>query len=251
MEPILVKFIEKPDLTDPVLVEGLPGVGNVGKIAAEYLVEKLNATKFAEIYSKHFPPQVLLRGDGLIYLVRNELYYYRNSGGRDLILLIGDYQGLTADGQYDLSYEVLRIAKELGAREILTLGGYATGRLEGVPRVFGAATHSHLIPKYTQYGVIFSETEPGGGIVGAAGLLLGLGMNFFDMAGVCLMGETTGYFSDPRSAREVLKVAVRALEVPVDLTDIEESARRIEEIAMRIAAEEEEEEGRRDLGYIG
>jgi hypothetical protein len=65
------------------------------------------------------------------------------------------------------------------------------------------------------------------------------------------MGETTGYFSDPRSAREVLKVAVRALEVPVDLTDIEESARRIEEIAMRIAAEEEEEEGRRDLGYIG
>jgi uncharacterized protein len=29
---------EMPVLVDPVLVEGLPGVGNVGKLAAEHLV---------------------------------------------------------------------------------------------------------------------------------------------------------------------------------------------------------------------
>ena len=69
-----------PVLEEPVLIEGLPGVGNVGKLAAEHLVEQLKATKFADIYSKYFPPQVLVDDEGLIRLVNNELYYSKGEG---------------------------------------------------------------------------------------------------------------------------------------------------------------------------
>jgi hypothetical protein len=41
------------------------------------------------------------------------------------------------------------------------------------------------------------ENEPGGGIVGASGLLLGLG-EMRGIKGVCLMGETPGYLVDPK-----------------------------------------------------
>jgi len=34
-----VEAVADPDLTDPVLIEGLPGVGHVGKLAAEHLIE--------------------------------------------------------------------------------------------------------------------------------------------------------------------------------------------------------------------
>ena len=44
--------LEKPKLKDPVFIEGLPGVGNVGRIAAGYLVEELKAKKFAELDRK-------------------------------------------------------------------------------------------------------------------------------------------------------------------------------------------------------
>ena len=47
-----------PELDKPILIEGLPGVGNVGKIAADFLAEKLNAKRFATVYSDSFPPQV-------------------------------------------------------------------------------------------------------------------------------------------------------------------------------------------------
>jgi proteasome assembly chaperone (PAC2) family protein len=52
MDNIKIVFLEEPELQSPIMVEGLPGVGNVGKLAAEHLLEQVKATKFADIYSK-------------------------------------------------------------------------------------------------------------------------------------------------------------------------------------------------------
>ena len=66
-------------------------------------------------------------------------------------------------------------------------------------------------------GVTFDRDEPGGGIVGAAGLLLGMGgMRGIDA--VCLMGETSGYVVDPMSAASVLIGLSKLIAVPVDPT---------------------------------
>ena len=251
MEPIIVKYIEKPELNEPVLIEGLPGVGNVGKISAEYLKDRLDAKLFVEIYSKYLPPQVLMRGDGTLYLVKNELYYYKNPNGRDLIILVGDYQGMNSEGQYELSYKVLEIVKEFGTKLIFTLGGYGTGNLMEEPRVFGAATDKDMVEELKDYGVFFSPTDPSGGIVGAAGLLLGLGSVVFDMRGVCLMGETSGYFSDPKSALNVLKIVDKYFNLNLDLADIELRSKEITEITSQIKEEQRQEEKHEDLGYIG
>ncbi len=251
MEPIIVKFIEKPELNDPVLIEGLPGVGNVGKIAAEYLRDKLGAKLMARIFSKYLPPQVLMKGDGTLYLVKNELWYYKNEGGNDLIILVGDYQGMDAAGQYELSYIVLEIAKEFGVKRIMTLGGYGTGKLSGEPRVFGAATNLEIVEEMKEYGVYFSETEPSGGIVGAAGLLLGLGKELFDMDGVCLMGETSGYFSDPRSSYFVLKIVKDYFSLDIDMEELEFQSNEISELTTQFKEEEKKEAKKEDLGYIG
>ena len=95
MKDIIINYDEKPELDNPVLIEGLPGVGNVGKLAAEHMIDELKAKRFATIISKYFPPQVLVNEDGTVKLVCNELYYSRKDGKRDLILLVGDYQGLS------------------------------------------------------------------------------------------------------------------------------------------------------------
>src|SRR4030043_244615 len=130
MEDIVVVFKEKPVLRDPVFVEGLPGVGNVGKLAAEHLVDQLKAVKFAELFSKYFPPQVLVSDSGTIRLVRNQLYYLqRPQSANDLVIMVGDYQGLTPDGQYELSDKTLKLAKDFGVKKIFTLGGYGRGRV--------------------------------------------------------------------------------------------------------------------------
>ncbi|OPY33207.1 MAG: PAC2 family protein [Methanomassiliicoccales archaeon PtaU1.Bin124] len=252
MDSIIMIEKEWPELNAPILVEGLPGVGNVGKLAAEHLVEQLKATKFADIYSKFFPPQVLVDDNGIIRLVCNELYYVKRNGeAPDLVVLIGDYQGLTPEGQYELSYHMLQVSKRLGVKRIYTLGGYGIGRMVENPRVLGAATDATLVNEMKEKGVVFSKGEPGSGIVGASGLLLGLGKSQ-GFEAVCLMGETSGYFVDPKGAEGVLKVLSNILKVEVDYSALRDKAEQIDALASKIKEIEAPQEPRKeDLGYIG
>src|SRR2546426_21336 len=66
MDNIVIRYLDHPKLDDPTCIEGLPGIGNVGKLAAEHLKDELKAVKFAEIFSKYFPPQVLVQEDGQV-----------------------------------------------------------------------------------------------------------------------------------------------------------------------------------------
>jgi uncharacterized protein (TIGR00162 family) len=250
MREVIVKYvIKKPKLKNPILIEGLPGVGNVGKLAADYLVEETKAKLLAIIYSKHLPPQVFVDDDGVIKQVDNRLYYLEKP---ELLVLCGDYQGLTPEGQYELADAVLEIAKSFGVKRTITLGGYGVGRMVTKPRVIGAATTKELVKEMKAYGTVFPKGEPGSGIIGASGLLLGLGQ-FRNIDGICLMGETAGYFADPKAARAVLEILANILGIKLDLSELGRKAAQMEKITTRMKELEELEHARRkeELGYIG
>jgi uncharacterized protein (TIGR00162 family) len=261
VEDVLIRPVEKVSLRSPVLIEGLPGVGNVGKLAADYLRDQLPAKPLATIYSKFFPPQVYVSEEGIIRLVSNDLYYWKAPAAaqRDVLVLGGDYQGISPEGQYEITERVLQYCSTLGVREVFTLAGFAQGKVVETPRVLGAATDTAHVELMKKFGVVFSRNDPGGGLIGASGLFLGLGRTF-GMEGVCLMGETSGYFVDPRSAEAVLKVLAQVLHLDLDFTALEAKAQEIDRIATKIhEAEQRGSEGptpgpapsREDVGYIG
>jgi len=239
-------------LKDAILLEGLPGVGNVGKLAAMHLIEELKAKKCMEIYSSHFPPQVLIDEDGIVNLVNNELYYYNGKAKeRDLLFLVGEYQGMDSSGQYDLCQKLIDMVKEMGVTTIYTLGGYGLGKLVPDPRVLGAATSNDIVKLFKKADVEFIDGEPGAGIVGASGLLLGLG-KLQGIHGGCLMGETSGYMVDPKSASVVLKSLQKLLGVSIDLSELEERAKQVDSITNQLKdIETSDKEERSDVNYIG
>ena len=239
-------------LKDAILLEGLPGVGNVGKLAAMHLIEELKAKKCMEIYSSHFPPQVLIDEDGIVNLVNNELYYYNGKGKeRDLLFLVGEYQGMDSSGQYDLCQKLIDLVKEMGVTTIYTLGGYGLGKLVPEPRVLGAATSVDIVKSFKKAGVEFIDGEPGAGIVGASGLLLGLG-KLQGIHGGCLMGETSGYMVDPKSASVVLKSLQKLLGVKIDLSELEERAKQVDSITNQLKdMDTNEKQESPDVNYIG
>ena len=254
MEYVMIKYVNnKPKLKNPILIEGLPGIGNVGKLAVEHIIDSVNATKFAELYSKDFPPQVFINTDGTIELVKNEFYFWKakKKNQRDLILLTGDYQGLSSHGQYDLVEKILDVAEEFGVKELYTLGGYGLGHDIGEPKVLAATTDKHLVKTMKKHGAIFKKNEPGGGIVGASGLLLGLG-KLRGLNGTCFMGETPGYLVDPKSAKAVLKILIKITNVEVNLAALEKKAKEIEQIAHQLKEMEGlSKEKSEELKYIG
>lgn len=238
-------------LENPIVVEGLPGVGHVGKLVAEHMVGELNAEKIIEIYSPHFPPQVLVADDGTVKLVRNEVYADKK---HNLLLIIGDYQSVTNEGHYELTGVYLDIAEKYGVKRIYTLGGYGIGQLVDKPRVLGATNKPELVDEMKKYGIQFKENEPGGGIIGASGLMLGLG-ELRGIEAVCLMGETSGYLVDPSSAQAVLKVLSKILGIDIDMSALEKRAKDMEKIVAKLREMEKAQlkpiSTEEDLRYIG
>jgi uncharacterized protein len=251
IEDISVRFLDSfkdKKLVSPVLVEGLPGIGQVGKLVAEYMIHMLGAGKIAEIHSIYLPPHVIIEENGVARLTRNELYLHHTEN-QDIIFLVGDYQSTSNEGHYILTDQYLEIAAELGIRRIYTLGGFGVGHFVEEPRVLGAINRDGLRDEIEAAGVVFQRDEPGGGIVGAAGLLLGLGA-LRNIDAICLMGETSGYLVDPRSATSVLAVLCNLLNVKVDPTQLNDRAAEMERMIEGLI-EGERIQSNEELSYIG
>ncbi len=228
---------ELPKLKDPVFVEGLPGVGNVGRIAAGYLAEQLGAKEFAELFSSHFLPFVLLHQSSAVHVLKNEFYYWKakKKNQRDLVILIGDSQSIDPVGHYEIVETVLDFLEKLGVKEIITIAGLNVGKLEKKPRVIGAVSDPEVAKKYKNIGIDFQAGSKVGTIVGASGLFIGLG-RYRGMKGLCLLGETSGFpiIPDPKSAEVVLKTLTDILNVNIDMSKLKDKVKEMENFMKKI-----------------
>ncbi|MCK5627940.1 PAC2 family protein [Candidatus Bathyarchaeota archaeon] len=256
MKTTYIKELRKIQLNNPILIEGLPGLGLVGKIALRYLIKKLRAKKFAYLYSPHFPYYVLVNKKGNVRLLRGSFYFHKNKQeNRDLILFTGDSQAQTIEGQYEIADQILGFSKKQHVSTVVTIGGYRM-ETKNKPKVVAAATTPALLEKAVHAGAVISPS--GNPIVGTAGLILGLA-RFKKIDAMCLLGETRGYLPDPLAARSVLEVLKSTFNLDIDLSGLieeinkaEKMMNRLQKIEERRALQAEEirkEEGRK-ISYI-
>lgn len=258
LEKVNIRYIKEPaefGLNKPIFIEGLPGIGHVGKLVADHLVNELGAELAVEICSHYFPPQVMVEKDGLIRMPKNEVYVYKSDNqAPDLVILVGDFQSISSEGHFELVNAYLKIVKDFSCSKIYTLGGYGLGKLVDEPYVLGAANDEKIAEEITPFGVRFDKGEPGGGIIGASGLLLGVA----EMEGIgaaCLMGVTSGYMVDPKSAKSVLDVLMKMLNLEVGIEALEERAKEMEKVISQIKEMQESAvqqwKSDEDLRYFG
>nr|WP_295001595.1 proteasome assembly chaperone family protein [uncultured Methanobrevibacter sp.] len=257
MKSAEINVLEEVELDNPIFIEALPGLGHVGKLAADHMIDELGATKFAEIYSPTFPPQVIVKDEGIIENMLNELYYLKDVGedNLDLIILVGNTQALSPEGQYLVCKEILEFVMDFNISRIYTLGGMVTSPqpVEN-PKVFGAATCEANVELLKEAEVEMRAND--GGIVGASGLFLGLGVRK-GIHGSCLMGETPGYFIDAEAAEALLNKLALLLNFEINTEKLDERA---EETRQMIAKAQQMEQdlinkanagNADDLRYIG
>jgi uncharacterized protein (TIGR00162 family) len=231
-----IKELAQIEPNNPILIEGIPGLGLVGKIAIRYLIKQLKARKFAHLYSPHFPYFVLVNKKGNVRLLRGAFYFWKNPNGQnDLILFTGDSQSQTIEGQYEIADRMLDFSKKHNVKTIATIGGYRM-ETKDKPKVFVAATAQDLLAKALQAGATVSAS--GSPIVGTAGLILGLS-RFRKIDALCLLGETRGYLPDPLAARSVLEVLKLTFNFDVDLAGLNEDIAKAETMVTRLQKIEE------------
>jgi len=215
-----IELSEKPKLNDPILIEGLPGIGFVANIAVLHLISELKAKRFAEIVSASFQDFAVITEGGGARSPLNELYYHkREDGGRDLILWHGNTQALTTFGQYELCGKVLDIVQELGCRFVISIGGFKKDEVQQVPAMYSAATDQETLKEALDLGTKVMV----GHIFGIAGLLVGLG-RLRNMEGFALLVDTLGMYPDANAARYALTALGKYLNLNVDLSKLDAAA---------------------------
>ena len=215
-----VQVYEKPVLNDPVLIEGLPGIGFVANIAALHLIRELKAKLFAEIQSSAFQDLAISTGNGGTFFPTTQLYYHKEKDGeRDLLILYGNTQALTTVGQYELCGKILDISEELGCNYILTVGGLKKEEKVKKPKLYCTASDTETLQDALGLGVKVMK----GHIFGVAGLLVGL-CKLRNMRGLCLLAETSGLYPDAVATREVLKALRKMLHLKISLKNLGSAA---------------------------
>ena len=236
MKGLRVTEHAKPKAKGVVFVEGLPGIGHVGKLAAQHLVDTGKATLWLTLHSPDFPPQVAVDDHGIVRLLKAEVWLLPGKGkSPPLAVMTGDAQPLTGVGQHELVDAVLDHLGKLGCKVLYTLGGYGTGSRVDKPDVLAAATDKATAARLRKLGLkLPTEDTPGGGIIGASGLFLGLGA-LRGMTGACLMGETNGYLVDPKAARAILVALGKCLGRAIDLAGLEDTASELDRITAQLS----------------
>ncbi len=229
-----IVFIKKPKLSKPVMFVGLPGIGLVGKICADYFLKQFKANLIAEVYSDSFPPTVHTK-QGIVELISDQLFSFKFKD-RHFLFLAGpvqpslDFRSGSSQEHYEFAEEVVDAVKKLGVKEIYTLAGVNIGdkRMGNQPNVVVAASNKTILNSFKKLGAKSASKE--GLISGAAGLILGVGARH-GIEGACLMGETNArlVYGDHGAAKKLIELLVKKFGFKVDMKSIEKDSKNIEE----------------------
>src|SRR3989344_477432 len=207
----IAKEGKEPQLSNPILIEGLPGIGNVGKIAVDFMVEELKAVKLYSFFSHKFPSSVFVNQQNLVEMPKIEMYYRKSVGPkkRDYLFLTGDIQPIDEESCYLFCEEVIKIAQQYNCSEMITTGGIGLQHVPEKPKVYCTGNDAKLVKEYTLSGLQVEKNIFGivGPIVGVSGILLGLGKKR-GMKGVALLAETFAHpmYLGIKSGKELLRV---------------------------------------------
>ena len=214
-----IDFIEKPKLKNPILVEGLPGIGFVANIAALHLIKELKAKLFVRIFSSSFQDFAVTTGDGGALSPINELYYVkREDPNRDLIIWYGNTQALTTVGQYELVGKVLDLVREFDCNFVISIGGFKKDEIQPVPAIYSTATDLDTMQIALDLGTKIMV----GHVFGIAGLSIGLAA-LKEMKGFSLLVDTPGMNPDVNAAKYALITLGKYLSLNLDMSNLEES----------------------------
>ncbi|MFW9918844.1 MAG: PAC2 family protein [Candidatus Thorarchaeota archaeon] len=225
--------IDVSSLKSPVAILGLPGIGNVGRIAVDALIQALDAPPLLEFYSEDFPPRIIVR-DGISEFPKSTIHLYRAAPDEphDLLLLTADHQPSSGKGVFDYADYVAGIFNDMNIREVFALAAYEQSYEEffkvypSPPRVFISASSQLLLEKIAALDGTILTRE--GVISGANGFIPSWAAKRYGADGACILGETMGVIkADFRASREIMQKIAELLGLKSNLDLLDEQASRV------------------------
>jgi hypothetical protein len=231
-----IRLYKEPDLVNPVMFCGWPGIGNIGILAVDTLGRMLRAEEFGEVEPwDFFDPRRVVIKNGLLEDLEfpKSTFFFQRTKTKDIVLFVGEEQPaeektMYAQGEkaYQMAHSVLDVAQKFGCQRVYTSGAAVTKIHHTFkPKVWAVPNNQKLLNEIKDYKntICVSEIEGSdgqGSISGLNGLLLGVAKER-EMDAICFMGEIPYYLHGtpwpyPRASQSVLEVFGEILEVTID-----------------------------------
>lgn len=196
------------------LIEGLPGVGLVAKVAVVYMLSKLQARKVCRFYSPYFPSLFYIQ-DGRLVPTFADLYIVEKP--IPILLLYGNSQPSTSYGQHELCERILDVAVDLGVNFVMTLGGYGKEEVSEAREVYISSTHPETIRRVIEK---IPAKVYAGQIVGAAGLLVTLAEER-GLDNLSMLVEASEMTPDYYAAKRAIESVNKLLDLGLKVEDVD------------------------------
>ncbi len=218
----------KIDFKNSILIEGLPGMGNVGKIAVDFMIDAFNAEKAYELTSDDLPHCVFVNEENLVELPSISIFA-KKIKGRTFLFLAGDIQPISERSCYEFCHVILDTFQKKDLREIITLGGIALPQAPENPTVYATANSKEILTKHKNKLINTNLHGTVGPIVGVSGLLTGLAGKR-SIPAIALLAETFAHpnYLGVKGARNLLHVLKDNLSLEIELSQLDKEISEVE-----------------------
>ena len=249
------KVGKTPRLHNPIFIEGLPGIGNVGKIALDFIVDELKAKKLYSFYSTKFPHSVFVNEDNLVEMPRLELYYKKGRNDKqDFLFLVGDIQPIDEESCHIFCMELITLLKKFKCKEAITTGGIGLQHIPEHPRIYCTGNDKKLVQSYITQGNMQSSIYGiVGPIMGVSGLLIGLAGRE-DLPGVSILAETFAHplYVGVKGASEILRVLDTRFSLKLNIKRLTDEISKLEEeLRKKVDFGKMDATAKEEVTYIG
>ena len=237
-----MEIILKKKPKNPTIIEGFPGFGLVGTITTEFLIEQLKAEKIGSINMKEAPPMVAIH-DG--NLVRPMGIFYSKKYNLVILHVMTNVAGL----EWDISSEILALAKQLDAKEIISIEGVGSPGLVDEPSAYYYSNRDAATKKF-ESGNVKKMKE--GIVMGVTATLLLQADHDYSIS--CIFAETPSNLPDSKAAAKVVEVMDKYLGMNIDYKPLLKQAEKFEEKIKGFLKQSQamtSEQKKKQLSYVG
>jgi len=217
-----LKIHTLPKLKKPNMIAALPDMGNVAGIGMDFLIKKLKAKLFAEIYA-FWPPAVSYEKGMIKYDQASYKFYFCEK--ENLVIFSGEFNPSDPRRLYELCYEVVNMAKKLNVCTLYSIGAALRPPNPAEPKLLGAASSTDLVNLIKKQKIELLSGK--GQITGFNGLILGIAKEK-NLDSICILMEIDNpNIIQPKAAKSILVKLLELLEIkPLDMKDLEEEEKR-------------------------
>lgn len=196
MEVILNKKIK-----NPTIIEAFPGIGLIGSITTEYLINHLNCEEVGQIIMDDIIPIVAIHYEKLIKPIS---LYYDKKNNILIIHSISPVKGL----EWKISDAVFEIIKKTQPRQIISLDGVSS-KSKNSNKIYFFSNNKKIGTKMKKIGVDLLKESI---IMGVTATIMSKVKKDF----VGIFAETHLNLPDSRSASSIIEVLDKYLNLKVD-----------------------------------